>query len=159
MSARRRPNVGPSQLFKKRTVQLNTNVGSGASANQSITVRETGTVYAVKVTGSIWHDNVAGGVNRVWLSLQHRRSGAGIVALASANVADVDTVSMLLIRHGIVRADLIDQSVIHIDEKYRWRRKVDENSALTVVMENSTTQGTATSSIFSILVEVWIRVR
>ena len=150
---------GPDQIFKKRFLQINSFVGSGGSATNNIIFRETGTIYAVKLVGSIWHDNVAGGVNRVWLSVQHRRAGSGVVLLFSAPAVDVETAELLLAKHGIVRADLIDHSTLDIDEKFRFRRKVDESSVLSLVAESSTTQGTATSSAFSIDLECWLRVR
>ena len=158
MSARRRTR-GPAQIFKKRFLQINAGVATGSSNTANIVIRETGTVYAVRISGSIFHSNTAGGVNRVWVTLQKRASGSGIIALFSAAAVNIESGDILLLKHGVVRADITTGSVLNVDEKFRYRRKVDENTVLSVVSENSTTQGTSADSIFSLDIEVWIRVR
>ncbi len=159
MSARRTRARGPSQIFKKRWLNVNTFVGSGANAQSQFTMRETGTIYAVRISGSVWHSNTAGGVNRWWASLQHIKGNSATTKLFAASDVNIESTDFLLLGHGIVRADLIDESVVRIEEKYRWRRKVDESETIVLLMENSTTQGTSADTAFSLAIEMWVRVR
>ena len=47
----------------------------------------------------------------------------------------------------------------HVDNKYRFRRKCDENTTLKILTRNDVVAGAGISVVYSGFTEVWIRVR
>ncbi len=148
-----------AQTLKKKVFAVDATITNDSTASATITFTETGTIYAVKWVGDVWHKNEVGGVQQYIVSLQHHRGGVGPSALRTLSLSGQQTMSMLMIDSGIVRSDTIDHLVSHTDEKYRWRRKVDEGMTVVLMMENHNLQGTTGSIGVTGYLEVWVRVR
>ena len=133
--------VRPAQVFKKRNNVWNTAVATGSNATllSEIVLRETGTIYSVKLSfGGLHQSAVAGDaqVIRVWVRCVPASTG-----LPNLNTAvELDTMNGFFVGTFIFIGT--ENRARWFNEKFRFRRKCDENSLIQVLAESSSFNGT-----------------
>ena len=152
--------TGPTPIFKKRFERFNTVIGSQVNATvQTLTFRETGTVYAVKIDAKAQHiGGAVGDIQNCELYCFVQRSGGGTPDLSLDPV--VETLNGFFM--GSLLAADGDNTVgspTMLRDKFRYRRKVDENMELRIAARNAAIAGTGRSVAVFGNVEVIIRVR
>ncbi len=147
MSFRGRTTVGrgvrPTQVFKKRNNVFATSVPSNADATllSEIVLRETGTIYSVKIScNGNYLSAAAGDAQRIniWV-----RCVPAVTALPDLTAAvELDTMNGFLVASFMYTFEANERSIQGINEKFRFRRKCDENSLLQLLAQSTNTQGT-----------------
>ncbi len=130
---------GPSPIFKRRRtfgfadVSISTNV-----TLSSLSVTETGTVYAVKLsTYAFGIGGVAGDVQELQLMIMVKSAaGAAIVDLTDSTQHDAVN-GFLVGTFPCGEVSTSDMPVWHLTEKFRFRRKVDEGDFLELIGRNN----------------------
>ena len=167
--ARRR---GPSPIFKRRFALIsNVLVNATTSTLAQIVIRETSTIYALKVCLAFTPQSATYADNdsmRTLVCMVRTRSGQAVGTTLLSNIIATETIDGFLIgcrevgfRRG---SDATDGALpLHvdsqIDEKYRFRRKTDEGDAWNLVARSNVTTGSARDVLISGFIEFIIRVR
>ncbi len=153
-----RPRV--SQIFKKRNALVNADVpiNSNATLLATITLAETATIYAIKLALFAFGEaSVVADVQRVVLWIRCVAAGSGLTDLTQDQ--DMDTINgfpaVMLCPHGTNQ----DNSACYINEKFRFRRKCDDNSLLQLIAQHTNVQGTGRVVNVSGLMTAILRVR
>ncbi len=152
--------VRPAQVFKKRHNRYNTTVvtGSNATLLSEIVLRETGTIYSVKISAfTIAISAVAGDVGRLDLWVRCVPAATTLPDFTSAVVED--TVNGFFVG-TIYGTDVIGGMHSLIDSvKFRFRRKCDENTLLQLIATSQISNGVGRSNIISGMMAAVIRVK
>ena len=163
MSARPRRGFGPKQQFKKRIAIINAQLASGSISTATITIKEAGTIYAVRFMGSWYHNKGLTATNRVISSLQVGRSGFTTTPILTGSTGAIETGDILALVHGVLEFEtvtpLAGQFALNFDRKYRFRRTVAADDQIKVVSENIVTVGSATDASIAAWLTVWIRTK
>ncbi len=138
--------VRPAQVFKKRNLPFETTILSNAAGTllAEIVLRETGTIYSVKV-GMWGHaiSQVAGDAQLIVVYVRCVPAGTGLADL-SINV-EVDTMNGFYLGSFLFLDGLQGGVMNGLNEKFRFRRKCDENSLIQIIARSLNTSGTGRS--------------
>ena len=138
--------VRPAQVFKKRNNIFSTIVLNNADATlvSEIVLRETGTIYSVKVSMGGQHQAPAGAdtqIIRCWV-----RCVPAATALPDLTAAvELDTMNGFHVGSFLYIGQTDHVNIGSINEKFRFRRKCDENSLLQLLAQSTNTNGTGRS--------------
>ena len=136
----------PSQIFKARDAFFNALVlvDGGTQIVNFIDVRETGTTYALKVDVFVHQDTqVTGDVNRVDLFASIEKANAGIQGFETP--MNTETLNGFYVGSvWLTDGDASGGEYQHLREKFRFRRKVDENMEIRLTAFNTSVIGSAT---------------
>ncbi len=153
-----RPRV--SQIFKKRNVLINADVTINADAVLlgTIAIRETGTIYAVKLS---LHAFAEGGATvdgqRVIIWLRCVPNNTTLPDLTAGD--DMDTINgfpaALLYCGGANQ----DNPSSYLNEKFRFRRKADDNFDVELLGQHTNVQGAGRVVNVVGIMSVIVRVR
>ncbi len=148
MSFRARPRTpmvrGPAQIFKKRNDLINTSVpiNSNATLLGTITLQETGTLYAITL------DLICDGINAVGDDLQRIvlwircvPEGATLPDLTTNGVMDTINGFSPATLFGVIEANK-GVAGTYLHEKFRYRRKCDDNTLIQLIAQSTTINGT-----------------
>ncbi len=164
MSFRGRPrNVAvprTSQIFKKRNLLIDSDVpiNSNATLIGEIVTRETETLYAIKLSLHCFAEaSATTDAQRVAIWVRCVPAGTGLPDLTTAVEQDTlngfpAAVLMGLATNGIATA-------AYLNEKFRYRRKCDENTLVQVIAQHTNTQGTGRVCNLAGLMSLILRVR
>ncbi len=151
--------VRPSQIFKKRHDLVNSDVpiNSNATLIGNINIRETGTVYAVKLS---LHAFPEAGTNpdiqRVAIYVRCVPEGTGLPDLTVENEIDTLNGFNAVVFHPGSTSSVGNRQFIN--EKFRYRRKCDDNTDVQLIAQHTNTQGTGRvvniTGLFSAIVRV-----
>ncbi len=153
-------NLSPSQIFKKRTdlINLDIPINSNATLLATVNIRETGTVYAVKLSlqgfaeGSLTVD-----AQRIMIYVRCVPEGTNLPDLTVEN--EIDTLNgffvCLLLCTG-VNQQAVSQ---YLNQKFRFRRKCDDNTDIQLIAQHTNTQGTGRVVNITGQMQVIVRVR
>ncbi len=153
---------GPSPIFKRRRTFGSINIATATNATvSSLSVTETGTVYAVKL--SFWTSmisGVPGDVQELQLMIMVKSAaGASIVDLTDSTQHDAVN-GFLVGLFPVGDTSSSDMPITMLTEKYRFRRKVDEGDFLELIGRNSVNvQGAARTINVRFALDWVIRVR
>ena len=174
MSFRRNigPRRGPSPIFKRRFgLFVNALVNATTTTVQAITMRETGTIYAVKVGMTFTPQNATYADNdsmRVIYAITRTRAGSAVGTALLSNLIQTETIDGFIMgskevgfRRGSDASDgALPLSVDNnVNEKYRFRRKTDENDVWNLVMRTAVVNGAARDVLVSGFIEYIVRSR
>ena len=152
--------VRPSQIFKKRNDLINVDVPINADAVLlgTITLQETGTLYAVKLSLRAIAEASAivdGQRVMIWVRCVPANTGLPDLTLNS----DMDTINgfpaALLYCFGVNQ----DNPSSYLNEKFRFRRKCDAATELQLLAQHTNTQGTGRVVHIAGLMSAILRVR
>ena len=151
--------VRPAQVFKKRNNPYDTLVGSNADAVllSEIVLRETGTIYSVKISAKAYSVSADGDSNVIRLWIRCVPAQTTLPDLTAG--VDLDTMNGFYV--GQVDGSGADArtSSDFLQEKFRFRRKCDENSLLQLLAQSTNVRGAGqTVEIVGVMVAV-IRVK
>ena len=135
-------------IFKKRTQVFSTSATSSTPIKIStITMEETGTIYAVKVNMYVVNFvGVKNNIHRVRTGVVCQRPNAAIVDPGVNNEIDTMKGFMLptIFTHNLGTGDIAHNGVEFIREKFRFRRVCDKNEEVNlfgrVVVMNGATE-------------------
>ena len=155
---------GPTPIFKRRHKRFTAvTAASGTPTRlQTITIRETGTIYAAKV--GIWGHSVsasAGDIQQCDFGLACSIKDQNIIDLSDD--AEVETMNGFFVG-TIFTADIATTTNepiggMFIQEKFRFRRKCDENNVVELFTDTTVHNGVARTVAFSGYLDLIIRVR
>ena len=135
--------LGPAQIFKKRNDLINVQVPINANAFLlgTITLQETGTLYAI--TLDLLATSIApnaGDVQRIVLWVRCVPEGTTLPDFTVNGV--MDTVNGFS-PATIFGVDELEQGVAsYLHEKFRFRRKCDDNTLIQLIAQHTNTNGT-----------------
>ena len=142
-----------SQIFKKRNDLINATIPSNADAFLlgTITLDETGTVYAVKVSVAGNHiSGVSPDIQRIILWIRCVPANTGLPDLTLN--AEMDTINGFPI--GLLHMQDGNPAAFQsaIDQKYRFRRKCDAGEELQLIGQSTNVNGAGRSvQVFGLL--------
>ena len=149
-----------SQIFKKRHDLINVDIPINADATLlgTITMQETGTIYAIKLSLHCFAEAPATtDAQRVMIWVRCVPDGTALPDLTDNGQMDTlngfpAALLMGLATNGIAAAS-------YLNEKFRFRRKCDDNSLIQLIGQHTNTQGTGRVCNITGLMEAIIRVR
>ena len=127
----------PSQIFKKRHILFDTSVPTGSDATllAELVVDETGTIYSVKVEAQTNSLAAAGGdTQRISLWVRCARAGAALPDFTSSVESDTINGFHVGCIWGVAP---VGQTISSKREKYRFRRKCDENMLIQLIAQST----------------------
>ena len=150
----------PAQVFKKRNIAFETTILNNASATllAEIVLRETGTIYSIKI-GMQGHQ-ISGSAGDGQLIIVYCRcvpAGTGLPDL-TVNV-EVDTMNGFYVGSYLFLDGVQAAMANGLNEKFRFRRKCDENSLIQVIARSLGTAGTGRSIEWTGSIAAVIRVK
>ena len=151
----------PTQVFKKRNNLFSTTVLNNANAVliSEIVMRETGTLYSVKI--SAYGEHVSGAnldVQRIELWCRCVPAVTGLPDLTVA--VEQDTMNGFYVGQIVCDSGCIGAAAQMIPTtKFRFRRKCDENSLLQLIAQSTDVGAVGRSVIVSGLMAAVIRVK
>ena len=163
MSFRRSTTIGrglrPAQVFKKRHNLASTQIPINADATLlgEIVMRETGTIYALKI--SAVGNQIAGtgqDQQRIMLWARCVPAVTGLPDLTSE--VEMDTLNGFFVGQFVLIGGQ-ETSASKIEEKFRFRRKCDENSLIQLIGQSTSTNGTGRVVIVDTMMEAVIRMK
>ncbi len=154
---------GPSPIFKKRFIGFSQSAGNQVNQNiVEMTFRETGTIYAVKLSFSMVSAGPTGADTQ---KMDFGLRVGSEVAITSA-VPDFSIPTQIETMNGFVVGSLMAQTEDinsplkgWIDEKFRFRRKIDENDRIQLFGKSLVVNGSAQTMVVAGIMEVIIRTR
>ncbi len=156
-----RARTGPTPIFKRRAGFFATTISAGTDGQVifNLTVRETGTVYAVKVSMRAHGVSMAGG-DLQWLDCFITASdNIGTFSPDWSVLQERETNNGFYV--GGLAAVIQDFSGVgdKLEDKFRFRRLVDENSQLILSCQSRVISGTTRAVIVYGSIEYIIRTR
>ncbi len=152
--------VRPAQVFKKRNNKANISIPNNSNATllSEIVLRETGTIYSVKIgIGTNLTNGADGDVQELDLWCRCARAGASLPDFSIA--VEADTINGFYIGTLSVTNHEGNPNAHITGEKFRFRRKCDENSLLQIIGVSTNIAGTGKSVETFVNTAVVIRVR
>ena len=152
--------VRPAQVFKKRNNIFLSPVLDNADAvlMSEIVLRETGTIYSVKV--SFWGmalGSVAGDHQRINVWVRCVPAVTGLPDLTSS--VELDTMNGFFVGSFTFTGVVQPSTGQGINEKFRFRRKCDENSLVQLLAQSTSTNGMGRTVEIGGVMAVVIRVK
>ncbi len=155
---------GPSQIFKKRIIRFAANAING-SANElaDITLTETGTIYAVKITVHGVGQS-ADGDDVQLISVFCRVVGEpGLTSIPNVSTPEqIETMNGFYVGSRTFAGKPVDVTpgtLPFIEEKFRFRRKVDAKQHVQLFTSSLVVDNAAQTVAMSGILEVIIRMR
>ena len=150
----------PTQVFKKRNNIFSTQVlaNSNATLISEIVLRETGTVYAIKVSmfgQQLLPDAIDAVVNRIWIRCVPAATGLPDLTVA----VELDTLNGFLVGSFLFVGADTSQAGHGLNEKFRFRRKCDENTLVQLIGQSTGTNGVARIVEWNGVMQAVIRVK
>ncbi len=152
--------VRPAQVFKKRHDIFNTNVPTGADAFLlgEIDLRETGTIYALKVSfGAFGQAIVTADLQSIHIVARCVPANTGLPDLTSP--IELDTMNGFFVGSFLFGGNGTNAFIINFNEKFRFRRKCDENSLIQIIAQSTSIAGTGRTIEFRGVLSAVIRVK
>ena len=152
--------ASPSQIFKKRNDLLNVDIpiNSDATLLGTITLDETGTLYALKVSLFAFGE---GGTNsdmqRVTIWARCVPAGTALPDLTTNQ--EMDTINGFPVKSLAVLGLAVPGPYQAVDTKFRFRRKCDANMLIQLIGQHTNVQGTGRVVNISGLMTAIYRVR
>ena len=151
--------VRPAQVFKKRNVlaTIQIPINSNATLLNEIVLRETGTIYSVKVAAVA--NQIAGtgqDMQRINLWIRCVPAVTGLPDLTSQ--VELDTMNGFYVGMFVLIGGQ-ETGASRILEKFRFRRKCDENSLIQLIGQSTSTNGTGRVVIVDTTVTAVIRMK
>ena len=145
--------------FKRRLIRVVDFIILDGEDITTITMRETGTIYAVRAIVNFGRENTIASGNQalslVSANLTLTKSGGVNSLLVDSGTTQLETDPGLLpIGQGILGQGA-GSPPVHFDEKFRWRRKVVENDVITFTAENFGIVGSGTIQMHA-YIQIWI---
>ncbi len=129
-----------------------------ATLLSEIVLRETGTIYSVKISLNGHHLSAVGADSqRMNLWVRCVPAATGLPDLTAA--VEIDTLNGFLVGSMYYDAASPSQSTRGINEKFRFRRKCDENSLLQLLGQSTSINGTGRSILTTGVMAAVIRVK
>ena len=152
--------VTPSQIFKKRNelINLDVPINSNATLLASISLQETGTVYAIILSVLAFQEaGASADVQRVTLWVRCVPADTALPDLTDTQ--ELDTINGFSPKtlHTISTNGIGDLGALH--QKFRFRRKCDSNMQVELIAQHTNTQGTGRVVNMTGLMTVVLRVR
>ncbi len=137
--------TGPAPIFKKRNTTGDIALATNTSGTfSSITCRETGTVYSVKISCFGRQDAEVTGDTQVVDLYCHVKNPAGAAVVDLSVASQVDGLNGFFV--GSLPVHTLsdgDMGISWINEKFRFRRLVDEGDLLELIGRNHLVSGGA----------------
>jgi len=158
---------GPSPIFKKRMFRFSTTVPNTTPVNiASIVLRETGTIYSVKIDMAIINTVTGSNVQELNFALRCVPQKE-LNSIPDFGVdQEIETINGFYV--GSLWSSGVDaasgdthypQLKATLNEKYRFRRKCDENTRINLFADSVVRQGAAQSVQVFGMMYVVVRVR
>ncbi len=155
--------TGPTPIFKKRHTSGNISFAPNTNGTvSSLTVRETGTVYAVKISYIVDASDGNPQDTQNFEVYCHVKNPAGAAIVDLTDAAEVDGISGFLVENaGVMDAASVSGPGFHsFTQKFRFRRLVDEGDLLELIQRHrGVVRGTARNITYNFSLEWVIRTR
>jgi len=152
--------VRPAQVFKKRNNIFQSAILSNANAVlvSELVMRETGTIYSVKISGwGVALGSVAGDHQHINLWVRCVPAATGLPDLTVP--VEIDTMNGFLVASLMYVGTTQPSTGQGLNEKFRFRRKCDENSLIQLLAQSVNTNGTGRTIEFGGVMAAVIRVK
>ncbi len=136
--------VRPAQIFKKRNVLYDANVAAGITAALlgQITMTETGTIYSIKISAQGRHvSGTSGDQDVINLWVRCIPQGTGLPDLSDG--LDLDTLNGFYVGRLNMANGSNSGFGTGLVEKFRFRRKCDQNSIIQLLGQSDNVNPTA----------------